>query len=414
MGKKKTEEGAVAAPKKSSIGDIVKNIKKKYGEDCIAQASKSPAVRLERIPSGIYGIDKQSEGGWPLGRIVQIYGRESGGKTSTLLHSIANAQRYCRHCLRVRPERIFYPNEPQCKCKKPTNFETIWLDVEGTFDADWAEACGVDTELVWVTQPDNAEAGLDIVDGVIREADASFIIIDTITMLTPKKDIEKSMGEEVMALRARKINRFIRRIVSAQNEMGMLSKRRLVLFLVCHINIGIGGFHPTEEKAGGKTKEYANSFELRFKKAKQVAVDIGKMSQLECEVKKTKMTSTFGDLATFNLVTKSTSFFEKGVLDETPMLFKDSMELGTLYKEGKEFRIHPKSGIALPVGMTNKADVQEFFVKNRLEYECLKRFNLDYLFGGLELDGLEATVDDEPDVVGDVIESDPEWVDGEE
>jgi len=386
MGKKKADaEEAVAKPaKKSSIGEIVANIKKKYGDDCIAQASKSPAVRLERIPCGIYGVDKLLEGGWPLGRIVQIYGKESGAKTTTLLHSIANAQRYCRYCLKVRPERIFYPGEPACECKKPKDFETMWLDVEGVYDEEWSRQCGVNNDLVWVTQPDNAEDGLDIVDGVVREADAAFVVIDTLTMLTPKADLAKSMDEDVMALRARKINRFIRRIVMAQNEMGMLAKRRLVIFIVCHINVGIGGWMPTEEKAGGKTKEYANSFELRFKKCKQEAVDIGKMAGVECEVKKTKITSTFGDIAKFHLVTKRTSLFSKGVIEETPMLFRDSMDLETIFKDGKEYCVHPKAGFELPKGITSNKDVQQFFLEHRDEYECLKRFNLDFMFGSIE------------------------------
>jgi len=415
MGKKKDEESDSKPVRKSSIGDIVKNIKKKYGDDCIAQASKSPAVHLERIPSGIYGVDKLLEGGWPLGRLVQIYGKESAAKTTTLLHSIANAQRYCRHCLRVRPERIFYSGEPQCKCKKPLDFETMWLDVEGVYDADWSEACGVNNDMMWVTQPDNAEDGLDIVDGVVRDADAAFVVIDTLTMLTPKADLAKSMDEDIMALRARKINRFIRRIVSAQNEMGMLAKRRLVIFLVCHINIGIGGYHATEEKAGGKTKEYANSFELRFKKCSQEAVGIGKMAKVECVVKKTKITSTFGDVANYHLVTKDTELFTKGTIDETPMLFRDSIALETIFKVKKEYRVHPKAGFELPAGITAQDNVQKFFHENRDEYECMKRFNLDFMFGDVDVEpptGADAPDPaDAPEPV--VTKKDPDWVDEE-
>ena len=341
MGKKKEDDGPTEPKERGDIGSIINNIKKRYGEHSIARASESPAVRIERIPSGIYGIDKLLEGGWPLGRIVQIYGKEQGGKTTTLLKTVANAQRYCRDCLKVRPERKFYDNEPTCKCKKPKDFETIWLDVEGVYDEEWAAAVGVDNSLVWVTRPSYAEEGLDIMDGVVREADASLVIVDTITMLTPKEEVEKSAEEQTMALRARMINRAVRKLVMSQNALGMLSQRRLIVFLVCHINVGIGGWMPTEEKAGGKTKEYANSFELRFKKAKVEKVDIGKMSAIECEVKKSKITSTMGDLSTYHLVTKPTSFFPKGIIDETPMLFKDAAALGTIYKEGKYYRIHP-------------------------------------------------------------------------
>lgn len=138
---------------------------------------------------------------------------------------------------------------------------------------------------------------------------------------------------------------------------------------------------PTEEKAGGKTKEFANSFELRFKKAKVEALDIGKIANIECEVKKTKITSTFGDIAKFYLVVKDTSFFNMGVIDETPMLFKDSTDLETIFKDGKEYRVHPKAGFEFPKGLTNQKQIQEFFVENRKAYECMKRFNIDFMFG---------------------------------
>jgi len=382
--KKKPEEPGVSK-EKGSIEDVIANIKKRYGEDSIEKASKSKALNVERVPSGIYAIDKLTEGGWPLGRIVQIYGQESGGKTTTLLKSMANAQRFCKHCLKVRPDRKLYIGEEECKCAKPGNFETIYLDVEGVYDAEWSSLCGVDNDLVWVCRPSYAEQGLDILDGVVRESDANFVIVDTLTMLAPKEDIMKSTEDGVMALRARLINRTLRKLVAASNDQGMLSQRKMIIFLVCHVNIDIGGFRPMETKAGGKTKEFANSFELRFKKGKSESLDIGKSTKIECQVKKTKLTSTLGDIDSYELITKSTTNFKKGTVDESHAVFRDALELGIIDKDGKTFKVDPRAGFDLySHGFTVQKDVEQFLVENRDAYESLKRFTLDYFLGKVE------------------------------
>lgn len=371
--------------KKKSIEEVIADIKKRYGDDAIAKASESPAVVVDKIPSGIYAIDKLTEGGWPWGRIVQIYGKESGGKSTTLLKSIANAQRYCKKCLKVRPEKKLYEGEPICECDKPEDFITIYLDVEGSYDREWAEALGVDNELVWVSRPAYAEEGLDVLDGVVRGSDANFVIVDTITMLAPKEDIEKSTEDGIMALRARLINRTLRKLVSASNEKGMLAQRKMIIFLVCHVNIDIGGFRPTETKAGGKTKEFANSFELRFKRGKSEDYKIGKRVTIECQVKKTKLTSTFGDIGKYYLINKSTEDFPKGTIDETDMVFRDAYDLDIFEKDGRTYTVDPRVGFDLEShGFTTQNDVKEFLMHNQDEYESLKLFMLDYLLGRVD------------------------------
>lgn len=387
MSKKKKDEENEEPKVKRSMDEVVANIRKRFGDDSIAKASQSPAVIVEKIPSGIYAIDKLTEGGWPWGRIVQFYGSESGGKSTTLLKSIANAQRYCKECLKVRPDRKLYDGEPECECKKPKDFITIYLDVEGSYDVAWAKSLGVDNDLVWICRPSYAEEGLDILDGVVRESDANFVIVDTITMLAPKEDIEKSTEDSIMALRARLINRTLRKLVSASNDQGMLAQRKMTIFLVCHINIDIGGFRPTETKAGGKTKEFANSFELRFKKGKPEEADIGKRVEIECQVKKTKLTSTIGDIGKFYLISKSTKNFSKGTIDETHAIFRDALDLEVISKNGAVFTVDPRAGFDLEShGFTNQKQVEDFLVENRNEYEALKLFTLDYLLGRIPLD----------------------------
>ena len=169
------------------------NIEKLHGKGSIINMGAQPQEALEVIPTGSLGLDiALGVGGYPRGRIVEIYGPESSGKTTLAIHAIAEVQ-------------------------KMGGVAAI-IDAEHAFDPSYARNLGVDVNSLWISQPDNGEQALDIAEQLIRSGAVDLVVVDSVAALTPKKEIEGDMGDSTVGLHARLMSQALRKITGAVSK----------------------------------------------------------------------------------------------------------------------------------------------------------------------------------------------------
>lgn len=268
MAKKKLEEGAEAtAPAEETVSrfdnlmssELFAKIKKQHGKNILTSAHTTQEQRVQRIPTGIYQLDYALGGGWPVGRVNIAYGPKSAGKTSNFLRAIANAQNLCANCYQMDLET----GEP-CTCGTFRESVCAFLDVEGTFDLDWAQKLRVDTKRLLLSKPDYAEQTLDIAEALVRSQEVDIIVIDSLAFLTPAKEIEESVGKELQAQQARTLGRGIRKFVAAINHVGNKTGRRPTMLFTNQIRMKVGVmFGNPETQPGGFASGFAATTEVR-------------------------------------------------------------------------------------------------------------------------------------------------------
>ena len=162
-------------------------LEKTYGKGTVMKMGDSPDESIEAIPSGSLGLDiALGVGGYPKGRVIEIYGPESSGKTTLTLHAIA-------------------------ECQKKGGI-AAFIDAEHAFDRFYAEKLGIDIENLIISQPDHGEQALEIADNLIRSGAIDMVVIDSVAALTPKSEIEGEMGDSKMGLHARLMSQALRKL----------------------------------------------------------------------------------------------------------------------------------------------------------------------------------------------------------
>ena len=214
---------------------------KTYGKGTVMKMGDSPNENVEAISSGSLGLDiALGVGGYPKGRVVEIYGPESSGKTTLTLHAIA-------------------------ECQKKGGI-AAFIDAEHAFDRFYAENLGVDIENLIISQPDHGEQALEIADNLIRSGAIDMVIIDSVAALTPKSEIEGEMGDSKMGLHARLMSQALRKLTSS------ISKTNCTVFFINQLRekIGVMFGNPETTTGGNALKFYAS-----------VRIDIRKSTQLK-------------------------------------------------------------------------------------------------------------------------------------
>ena len=214
---------------------------KTYGKGSVMRLGDSAVVEVEKISTGSLGLDLAlGIGGLPKGRIVEIYGPESSGKTTLAIHAIAETQ-------------------------KMGNIAAI-IDAEHAFDRFYAEKLGVDTENLVISQPDNGEQALEIADNLISSGAIDLLVIDSVAALTPKAEIDGEMGDSRMGLQARLMSQALRKLTSTINKTGCC-----VIFInQLREKIGVMFGNPETTTGGNALKFYAS-----------VRLDIRRISQIK-------------------------------------------------------------------------------------------------------------------------------------
>jgi recombination protein RecA len=204
------------------IERALSEIKTKFGDDSIMMLGATPKVDINAIPTGSIGVDwALGIGGIPRGRIIEIFGPESSGKTTLSLHAIAEAQKKGGIC--------------------------AFIDAEHALDPEYAKKIGVDIASLLVSQPDTGEQALEIVESLVRSGKIDIIVIDSVAALTPKDEIEGDMGQSHVGKQARLMSQALRKLTA------IVSKTKTVVIFINQIRMQIGVmFGNPETTTGGK------------------------------------------------------------------------------------------------------------------------------------------------------------------
>ncbi|WP_101450835.1 MULTISPECIES: recombinase RecA [Aquimarina] len=227
---------------------------KAYGKGTVMKMSDSSVQEVDVIPTGSLGLDLAlGVGGYPRGRVVEIYGPESSGKTTLTLHAIAQAQK--------------------------AGGIAAFIDAEHAFDRFYAEKLGVDIDNLIISQPDHGEQALEITDNLIRSGAIDIIVIDSVAALTPKSEIEGEMGDSKMGLHARLMSQALRKLTSS------ISKTNCTVIFINQLREKIGVmFGNPETTTGGNALKFYASVRLDIRRSTQI-----KNSNSEVQGNKTRV-----------------------------------------------------------------------------------------------------------------------------
>ena len=197
------------ANKQKALDQAFKNIEKKYGKGSIMKMGEAPRVSVSAIPTGAINLDiALGIGGIPRGRVIEIYGPESSGKTTLALHMIAEDQKQGNMC--------------------------AFIDAEHAMDADYARNLGVDIDNLILSQPDTGEQGLDIAESLVRSGAVDLIVIDSVAALVPRAEIEGEMGDSHVGLQARLMSQALRRLT------GVIAKSNTTVVFINQLREKVG------------------------------------------------------------------------------------------------------------------------------------------------------------------------------
>jgi recombination protein RecA len=233
----KEEEQAAKEGKKKALEAALAKIEKDFGKGSIMRMGDSKVENVDVIPTGSIALNVAlGVGGYPKGRIIEIYGPESSGKTTLAIHAIA-------------------------ECQKAGGI-AAFIDAEHAFDSFYAEKLGVDIAELFVSQPDNGEQALQIADELIRSSAIDLIVVDSVAALTPKKEIEGDMGENVVGLHARLMSQALRKLTST------ISKTNTCCIFINQLREKIGiSFGNPETTTGGNALKFYASVRLDIRKS---------------------------------------------------------------------------------------------------------------------------------------------------
>ena len=237
MAKEETkEQSAEQQQKEKALKSVLDKIEKTFGKGSIMNMASKEIEDIEVIPTGSLNLDiALGVGGYPKGRIVEIYGPESSGKTTLAIHAIA-------------------------ECQKQGGFAAI-IDAENAFDRSYAEALGVDLSKLWISQPDTGEQALDIAENLIRSSAMDLIVIDSVAALTPKGEIEGDMGENRVGLHARLMSQALRKLA------GIINRTKTTGIFINQLREKIGAYGNPETTTGGNALKYYASVRLDIRKS---------------------------------------------------------------------------------------------------------------------------------------------------
>ena len=226
--------------KLEALQETIKKIEKEYGSGAVMRLDEAPVLDIDVIPSGSLTLDiALGVGGYPRGRIIEIYGPESSGKTTLAIHAIAEANKMGEMC--------------------------AMIDAEHAFDRNYAANLGVDMSKLYVAQPDNGEQALEIAEKLISSGSMAVVVIDSVAALTPKAEIEGDMGDSRMGLQARLMSQALRKITS------IVSKTNTCVIFINQLREKIGVmFGNPETTTGGNALKFYSSVRLDVRRKGQL------------------------------------------------------------------------------------------------------------------------------------------------
>jgi recombination protein RecA len=240
MAQKKTTTDAPAASGKSQALDLaLSQIEKQFGKGSIMRLGDAHAVAVETIPTGSISLDLALGGGIPKGRIIEIYGPESSGKTTVCLHAVAEVQK--------------------------AGGTAAYIDAEHALDPAYAKRLGVNTDSLLISQPDSGEQALEILETLVRSNAVDIVVIDSVAALVPQAEIEGDMGDAQMGLQARLMSQAMRKLT------GVISRSKTTVIFVNQLRMKIGVmFGNPETTTGGNALKFYASVRMDIRRQAQI------------------------------------------------------------------------------------------------------------------------------------------------
>lgn len=320
MAKKKKEDTS------DKMNNAIAELRSMFGDDVVTTLGSDDIKKIDSIPTGSIGLDAAlGIGGVPVGRVVEVFGNESSGKTSLAISIAREAQR------KFPDKRVAY------------------IDTEHAFDVSYAEKIGLDTSKMLFSQPDYGEQAMDILMKLVESGAFSIVVVDSVTALTPKAEIEGDMTDQTIGLQARIMSKGLRKIVGPASATDTT-----VLFInQLRANIGAMGYGPKEVTTGGKGLKFFSSVRIETKVVKSEASNV----KVRARVKKNKVAPPFGE-AEYDID------FGRGI-STVGELIEYGKEMGIVKQSGSWFSYNDKS-----IGQ-GKESAKEFLLENRDVYDEL-------------------------------------------
>lgn len=366
--KKKTDTMPTSdAERDKALQAAVKKIEKDFGKGAIMRMGDGGNVNVSVIPSGILTLDiALGIGGIPRGRVLEIYGPESSGKTTVALHMVAAAQQ--------------------------NGGNAAFVDAEHALDPSYAERLGVDIDNLLVSQPDNGEQGLEITEALVRSGAVDIVIVDSVAALTPRAEIDGEMGDSVMGLQARLMSQALRKLTS------IISKSRTTVVFINQLREKIGVmFGSPETTPGGRAMKFYSSIRLDVRRGERIMSEgeqIGNATRVK--VVKNKLAPPFKE-ARFDLI------FGKG-----------ASNLGCILDVAADLDIVQKAGAWYSYGeerLGQGRDISMAFLEenpdlvHEIENKVRQHYGLDNTASAVpeDVEVVEEVEEDVPDLLEDLL-----------
>lgn len=326
--RKQIETVAPAADKKKALEAALGQIERQFGKGSVMRLGENAGMNIDHIPTGSIGLDLAlGIGGLPRGRIVEIFGPESSGKTTVALHCIAEAQK--------------------------AGGEAAFIDAEHALDPVYAQALGVDIDSLLVSQPDTGEQGLEIAEALVRSGALDIVVVDSVAALVPRQEIEGEMGDSFVGLHARMMSQAMRKLA------GSIAKSNCVAIFINQLREKVGVVYGNPEvTTGGRALKFYASVRIDVRRIEHIKNGTELLgSRTRCKVVKNKVAPPFRE-AEFDIM------YGKGI-SYTGELVDLGVEYDLVQKSGAWFSMN---GVRLGQGREN---AKQYFEEHPEEAEEL-------------------------------------------